>query len=1157
VSSHKKITLWIMASLGTFFIFLVVLMALLPTLVNLEPIREKILANISRTVGGPVECERLDLSFLPRPRVVIDRVGLSIPEQVTANLGSVTIYPKILPLLKGKLRLAEVKLAAPVFTVKGRKKGQEKAREQPKRFSLASIQETIAPALAVLASKAPGLVVQVENGRLNLGEANQAVFRFQDIRTTMDPPANPLKMDITGFSVEKADPRDSHARAAESPTPLGLHPPKGKWVIKGQSLKAALHVDGDKMTVSLAELNLDQPQINATGTFFLDQTPPRVTLELEGSEVDVPSVRDTALTLAGDIPVTGKIFHVVKGGQVRRIRLTSHGRSLHELGKLENMVIEGDMLKGKICVPKVRLDLDDVNGAVVISDGILHGKNLEARTGNTRGSEGTLKLGLHGKKAPFHLDLLVQADLAQLPAFLKQVVGNQSFAKEMALVEDLKGHGTGRLVLGETTGSIKTRVDVSTFNLSGHYRRIPYPLEIIGKGFSYDERTVQAKQLKGKVGQSSFSGLSVGFDWRQEPRLELQSGRSEIVLGQLYPWLASLDSMSVHLKTLKRAEGVVAFSGLRFKGPLFKPADWHWQVRGEIGRLAVETSLLPGPAQVTGGDFDATEQAFSFRNAQVSILDASSNMSGVLDDYLKGLNRVDMTLQGDMGPEATQWVSHTIRLPRQYYIRPPLSVSQGHLVWHRGAKTSFAGDLVVQHGPEVSLDILRSPEALMIRDLTVRDADSSASLKLGLEAREFSLEYAGHLTKTTMDNLLAGNQCCHGWIQGELIARILLDQPAKSTVQGKLKGEDFILPLNLKPPVSMDSFSVNAATDHAQVESAIFTWADQRMVLGGSAKVSPDGVVLDMDLSADALEWDKVEGLMGHGHGNKDMPQDQASWNLPVRGALRLQTKQFTYHQFTWSPFHADLSFAAHGVHVAVTEANLCGIATPGTLNISPGELLLDFKPVSKNQDLAPTLTCLGEKKGVVTGKFDLDGQVMAQGRGQGILKSVHGNLEFLANNGRIYRYGVLAKVFAFLNLTEVFTGQFPDLTKEGFAYHSMTAKGTLQKGKLVLKDAMIDGPSMSIGWEGDIDLADKKLDIRVLVAPLKTVDLIVGKIPLVKDVLNGTLVSIPVKVTGDWSDPKITPLSPSAVGSGLLGMMKRTLQLPLKIIQPAAPDKN
>ena len=141
------------------------------------------------------------------------------------------------------------------------------------------------------------------------------------------------------------------------------------------------------------------------------------------------------------------------------------------------------------------------------------------------------------------------------------------------------------------------------------------------------------------------------------------------------------------------------------------------------------------------------------------------------------------------------------------------------------------------------------------------------------------------------------------------------------------------------------------------------------------------------------------------------------------------------------------------------------------------------------------------------------------------------------------------------MNFTEIFRGELPDLTKEGFAYNSITAKSDLENGKLLLREVLIDGSSMEIACSGDIDLIDKKLDLTVLVAPLKTVDRIVKKIPLIRDIIAGTLVSIPVKVRGDLANPKVTPLAPSAVGSGLLGIMKRTLKLPMKVIRPVLPE--
>ena len=149
-----------------------------------------------------------------------------------------------------------------------------------------------------------------------------------------------------------------------------------------------------------------------------------------------------------------------------------------------------------------------------------------------------------------------------------------------------------------------------------------------------------------------------------------------------------------------------------------------------------------------------------------------------------------------------------------------------------------------------------------------------------------------------------------------------------------------------------------------------------------------------------------------------------------------------------------------------------------------------------------------------------------------------------------------MSRIFALVNVTEIFRGKFPDLRKEGFAYDAITVKGNLQKGKLNVEEAILDGSSMEIVGQGDIDLIAEKMDFTLLVAPLKTVDFVVRKIPLVRSILGGTLVSIPVKVKGDFANPTVSPLAASAVGSELGGIMKRTFRLPIKIIEPLRPGK-
>jgi hypothetical protein len=1211
MSRYKKISLWILGGTGALLVLLLVFMILLlPKLINLEPMREKILATVSQKMGGEVEFQRVDLLFLPRPRVVIHHGNLSIPGKAIGTLESLTIYPKILPLFRGKVRIATLHVEAPDVKMKLPERS-EKNKEGLKAFSFSTIEDQVGPALALMASKAPGIVVLVEKGTLNLSEEYKSVFLFEDIHGRIGLAPDRLKINVTcksnlwkrislkGWLNSKdfkgsgriglthfqpqaladylfplADQRVSESNVnlnlsfktdglkvlqaeVEGSIPyLTLHQPKKKLVIKGKSLRGALHVNGDRTTVSLTEVHLDYPQLTMSGKFLIDQASPLVSLELKGRDVDVYSTREVALALMGKSRITQKIFDVVKGGKVPLIAVDAHGSSVADLRKAENIVVTGSILEGKIFVPRPHLYFEGLSGDVVISQGILEGRNLQAQWENAHGRQGILRLGLKGKDAPLHLEITTEVDLSQVPPLLRRLVKNETFVKEIARIYEIKGKALGRLILGESTESIKARIDLSELNLFARYQRIRYLLEIHrGQVFyDYDGHKIGVKNLTGKLEKSSFSELAAQLSFKQVPYLQILSGKSLIFLGEIYPWLSSFEGLNGALKTFKSVQGTVALSNLNLKGPLFRPKKWRFRMRGELENLTLDSTLFPGPIAVAKGRFEAIPERLSLTDSQTAVLDASLRVSGILGGYLKGLHKVDLTLEGSMGPEASQWVSNLVRMPPELRVRTPLSISKAHLIWDKNSKTLFSGNLAVKDGPKVSIDIHLNPEELTINNLLIQDDQSHASLALNLKKKAFDLNFSGNLNKKTLDQLLLKNQFLAGWIRGDFRAHILIDQPMRSTAQGKLQGANLSSLGKLKAPVKIESISLSATKNRLKVESALFTWEDIRLTLEGNVDFSAKGFLLDMDLSADGLEWGKVKKVFAKEHKEKDLEQAKNGWALPLQGILRVRSDYFTYGSFTWSPFHADVSFHHDGVSVSVTEANLCGISTPGIMEVSPKGILLDIKPVSKNQELGPTLACLWDKKGLMSGNFNLGGNFRGRGKHEELARSLRGNLEFLANDGRIYRFGVLAKIFALLNVTEILVGKLPDLVKEGFAYDSMEAKGNLHDAKLTVKEGIVDSPSMKIIWQGDIDLITKKLDLTVLVAPLKTADRIIEKIPWVGEILGGTLISIPIKVTGDIRDPTVTPLSPSAVGSEILGIMKRILRLPIKII-PFAPE--
>jgi hypothetical protein len=79
---------------------------------------------------------------------------------------------------------------------------------------------------------------------------------------------------------------------------------------------------------------------------------------------------------------------------------------------------------------------------------------------------------------------------------------------------------------------------------------------------------------------------------------------------------------------------------------------------------------------------------------------------------------------------------------------------------------------------------------------------------------------------------------------------------------------------------------------------------------------------------------------------------------------------------------------------------------------------------------------------------------------------------------------------------------------------------------------------------------------MTVLVTPLKTVDSLIKRLPIIGHVTGQNFMAIPVRITGDPSNSKVTPMSASAVSEGVRGILERALKLPAKVTQPFLPDQ-
>jgi len=377
----------------------------------------------------------------------------------------------------------------------------------------------------------------------------------------------------------------------------------------------------------------------------------------------------------------------------------------------------------------------------------------------------------------------------------------------------------------------------------------------------------------------------------------------------------------------------------------------------------------------------------------------------------------------------------------------------------------------------------------------------------------------------------------------------------RDSFQGRLQAKDLLLPEVLEWGLRINDISVNSQKKHILIESADLTWGDSHLDVKGSMDFSPEAILLDMAVTADEFDLDPIEKKLKKNGKTKGAAQSK-QWKLPpLQGILRIKTDRFKYADFTWMPLQAEMNFSEKGADITVSEANLCGIDTPGWIKVAPGEIKLNFTPSSKNQDLNSMFNCLLQKDVLVQGRYNFEGEVAGQGRADELIQSLQGNFDFYAENGRIHRLDLLAKIFAVSKVTQVLKGKSTDLASAGFEYNSWKLHGTLQNGQMVIDEMVLDGTVVKVTSEGKFDLQDQTLDFTVLVAPLKTVDRFVNKVPLLRDIVGGVLIVIPVAVRGHLKNPQVLPLSPGAIGSRLVNIMKKTVKLPIKMIKPAQPE--
>lgn len=770
-------------------------------------------------------------------------------------------------------------------------------------------------------------------------------------------------------------------------------------------------------------------------------------------------------------------------------------------------------------------------------------------------------------------DILLNVSVEKDKAKDKELPPEQFIESANAILDELQNEmpgiiavvKKGKLVIREggkditDISDLKARITLSSKDVK---IRIKGDMEKLGK-FSLvsrihaDKSTVFINDLSAFFGKSSIFKCSGKIEFKDSPYWEIKSNKAILILDELFNKISSFSALRDTLGSVKSLKGRINLSSVNISGELAKPQNWDISAYGSIEDAVYGSSGLPGLIKIARGRLEADNKKIIFDKFETSIFDSKLDASAFIERTGQHISSADISLSGTLGKETLKWISQELGYSREETLRAPVSITSARVLWQKEGKISTKSSALINNGPKIMIDLEKDNKAFAVNKLIINDNDSNADMAFKFEPNLIELSFKGSLNEQTLNSMFEESSFPRGWVKGDFSARLPLDRYQQSAVRGKLEGRDFILPLPLSEPLKFKQVVITGRNQAVNIESAKFLWGENNLEGKGSLSAAPDGIRLDIKLKSDEIKVENIINIFSSRNDLSNNKNQSSGFKKPsLRGIIRVNAPKVTWGRYSASPANANIILASNAVHLVFKDTYLCDIAIPGRIIFSDDSIKFNFRPDAQDKQLNSNLSCLLEQDFRITGKFDFKGYLNSEGNADVLKSKLRGNVDFHSKDGVIQRAPLLAKIFSVLNVTELLRGKLPDFTTEGFKYNSINIKGDINKGIFVIQEAVVDGTTMQLVGQGEVDLVTDQIKLTVLVAPFKTIDFLVSKIPGVRHILGGTLISIPLRVTGDLNDPTIVIFSPTAIGSGLIGMMKRTLSLPVKIIEPIMPKE-
>ena len=172
-------------------------------------VKSFIISKTAQATGGALVYDRLDISFFPLPHLKARDIHLDRPDAFEVTAQELSVYPRILPILKGQVSIRRLALIAPDVKVL---MGSEpmKTPDSPKGKGGVSLEDGIRTAIGglfgALAAIDPGTDLRIEDGTVTLAFTDAPDLRISGIHAAVGNDDGDLSLslqcrsDLTGTS---------------------------------------------------------------------------------------------------------------------------------------------------------------------------------------------------------------------------------------------------------------------------------------------------------------------------------------------------------------------------------------------------------------------------------------------------------------------------------------------------------------------------------------------------------------------------------------------------------------------------------------------------------------------------------------------------------------------------------------------------------------------------------------------------------------------------------------------------------------------------------------------------------------------------------------------------------------------------------------------